>query len=209
MPEISEEELARLKADSEDKKALEASKTRLEEENAKIKKSRQEMETKLTDAEKSKLEEDGKINELLAQERKEKLELEEKYKNRGKATLKEKLRSEVSKFAKDAHDVDDLLSISSKEVKELLKINEDELTVSGVEEFVKKARELKPHYFGTKRMGDDFNNKKPGKEEEDDDTTKSKEELYRAELKTVTTRKELLAVKKKYGKQVDSYLGNI
>lgn len=208
MAEISDAELERLVAADQERVVLEASKKRLEDENTKIKKRAQDAETQLTDAEKKKLEADGKVNELLAQERKEKEDLLEKYKNRGKATLREKLRNEVSKFAKDAHDVDDLLAIPNMEVKSLLKLNEDELTVEGVEEFVNKAREIKPHYFGTKKLPDNFNNKKTGKEERGEEN-KSDEQRYQAELKTVTSRKELLAVKKKYGKEVDSYLGNV
>lgn len=202
--ELSEEEYEKLKLEAEKAKAAEASKQRIIEESERYKKRAQDAEGKLTDAEKRKLEEEGKLNELLAQERKEKEELLQKYEGKSKKVMREKLRTELMKVAKDVIDVDDLLSIKDAEARGLLKLNEDEVEVGGVEEFVAKARELKPHYFGAKKMPE-YNNRKTG-DAEDEDHTKDDEQRYLEELRAVTSRKELIAVKKKYGKPIDDYL---
>lgn len=203
--ELSEEEYAKLKEDAEKAKALEASKLRVIEESERFKKRAQEAEGKLTEAEKRKLEEEGKLTEALALERKEKEELKQKYESKNKVILREKLRTELTKVAKDAIDVDDLLLIQDSEARSLLKTDDESLTISGVEEFVAKARELKPHYFGRKAMPD-YNNRKPGNDEDNDDHTKTNEQRYVEELRACNTRAEVVKVKKKYGKPVDDYL---
>lgn len=207
MPEISEEQLKELQAAAEKAKLLEASKSRLEEENSKIKARAQAAEGKLSDAEKAKLEEEGKYQDLLAKEREERKRLEEKYQLRGKSTLKEKLKAEVLKHAKDVHDVDMLLKVTDH--KDLLKINEDELTVAGVEDFVGACRETHKFLFGNKKMPD-YDNTKGGNGDDDngDDHTKDDEQRYREEIAKCNTRKEYNEIRKKYGKPVDSYLGN-
>ena len=204
-PEITDEELQALKNAANEAVSLKSTNERLLDENSKTKTRAQEAEEKIQAAAKRKLEEEGKTNELLEQERKEKLELQAKYENQTKLALKEKIRSEVSKHAKDALDVDDLLSISDKEVRSLLKANQEDLTVLGAEEFVTKVRELKPHFFGQKKLPD-YNNKKGNNE--NDDGNKSKDDLYREALKKVSTRQELAAVRKKFGKDLDSYNNN-
>lgn len=202
--ELSEEEYEKLKLEAEKAKAAEASKQRIIEESERYKKRAQDAEGKLTDAEKRKLEEEGKLNELLAQERKEKEELLQKYEGKSKKVMREKLRTELLKVANDVIDVDDLLSIKDSAARSLLKLNEDEVEVGGVEEFVAKARELKPHYFGRKSMPD-YNNVKTG-DSRDEEHAKTDEQRYLEELKQVTSRSELAALKKKYGKPVDDYL---
>ena len=206
MPEISEERLKELELNAERAKNLEASKSRLEDENSKMKKRAQDAEGKITEAEKAKLEEEGKFNDLLLLERKKSSELEDKLLSRTKSVLNEKVRVEVAKHAKDAHDIDMLLRV--KEHKDLLKINEDELTVEGVENFVTKARETHSFLFGSKRMPDYENKKGGGADDKGDDEHKDDEQRYREELKQCTTRKELHEVKKKFGKEVDSFLSN-
>jgi len=206
MPEISEEELARLKADSEEKARLEATKKRLEEEANKTKKRAQDAEAKLSEAEKAKLEAEGNTKELLEKEKERARKLEEDLKNTRGTTLREKLKAEVSKVAKDAHNVDMLLKVS--EHKDLLKLDEENLTVAGVEEFVSKARETHAYLFGSKHLPD-YDNKKGGDDgkggEGDPDNSMSDEEKYRAELKNVSSRKELAELRKKYGKELDNF----
>jgi len=203
--ELSEEEYAKLKESAEKAAALEASKQRVIEESERFKKRAQEAEGKLTESEKRKLEEEGKLSEALALERKEKEELRQKYESKDKLILKEKLRTELTKVAKDAIDVDDLLLIQDSEARSLLKTDAESLTISGVEEFVAKARELKPHYFGRKAMPD-YNNLKTGNDDSNEDHAKSDEQRYIEELKACNSRAEVVKVKKKYGKPVDDYL---
>ena len=120
MPEISDEQLKKYQDAEERAKNLEASKSRIEDEKEKLKKRAQDAEGKISDAEKAKLEEEGKLNELLLQERKDKSELEEKLQKRTKSVLNEKVKSEVLKHAKDAHDIEMLYEL--KNTKTFLKL---------------------------------------------------------------------------------------
>lgn len=190
----SEELLKELEELRIERENLANSKRRVEEENAKYKKRAQEVETKLSEAEKKKLEEENNLHELIKREREEKEQLLEKYEGLTGKTLKEKLRTEVSKFAKDAHDIDDVLRVV--EAKEALKIDRDNLLVDGVEDFVTKVRELKPHLFANKSIKSNEDappNKENGKGE-------TKEEAYRRELKNASSQKEFDKVRAKYGK---------
>jgi hypothetical protein len=204
MPEISEEELKAFQESAEKAKALEANKERILSEADKFKKRAQDAEGKLTEAEKKKLEEDGKINELLAKEREERQKLEGILKERTSSVLKEKVRAEVGKVAKDAFDVDMVLRVN--EHKSLLKIDEDALSVAGVEEFVSKVRETHNFLFGKKKMPVDGDGKPPAPKD-GEEGFKSDEEKFRQELSNVQTRKEQVAVYKKYGKTIDNYNG--
>lgn len=207
MPEITEEQLEEFKKAAERAKNLESTKARLEDENSKIKKRAQDAETKLTAAEEAKLKEEGNLNDLLLLEQRKTAELLEKLDKRTKSVLSEKVRAEVAKHAKDAHDVDMLLRV--KEHKDLLKIDEDKLEVNGVEEYVGKVRETHSFLFGGKRMPEYENKKGGGSSVDEDDHTKDDEQRYREELSKVSTRKEQVEVMKKYGKEVDSYTANV
>lgn len=187
------EELRKAKADAE------TSKLRLEEESKKYKMRAQEAEGKLSEAEKKKLEAEGDLQKLLAKEREENQKLLSKLKENTSTVLREKLRSEVAKVAKDAHDVDMILKVTDH--KELLKIDEENLQVSGVSDFVSKVRETHSFLFSAKKMPETENKKPQGSE----DSTKTSEEKYLEELKKVSTRKELYELKKKYGKPVDNF----
>lgn len=196
MSEKTAEELAKeLEELRAEKEALSNSKKRVEEENAKYKKRAQEVEGKLSEAEKKKLEEENKLHELIKIEREEKAKLLDKYEGLQGTTLREKLRVEVSKVAKDAHDVDDILKVV--EAKDLLKIDHDSLTVDGVEDFVTKVRELKPHFF-TKKKSNMGEEDPPSKENGKGEST---DEAYRRELKAAKTQRDFDAVRKKYGKE--------
>jgi len=173
-------------------KALEANKSRIESESKAFKARAQEAESKISESEKSKLEEQGKLEELLATERQEKSDLSKKLEMRTQSVLREKLRSEAAKFAKDAHDIDMLLKVG--EYKDLLSINEDDLTVEGVEDFVGKVRETHSYLFKKKTL-DETETKRPSKGE-----GKTEEERYFAELDVCNSSRELDAVKKKYGR---------
>lgn len=195
MSEKNAEELVKeLEALRAEKENLANSKKRVEEENAKYKKRAQEVEEKLSDAEKKKLEEENKLHELLKIEREEKQKLLERYDGMTSKTLKEKLRTEVSKYAKDAYDIDDVLRVV--EAKEALKIDRDEVLVDGVEDFVAKVRELKPHLFEKKKI-DSNEDAPPNKEKGKGETLK---EAYNRELRLAKSQKEFDNIRKKYGK---------
>ena len=193
MPEISDERLKELEENAERAKALLSKVERLENESKDFKSRAQQAEAKISEAEKAKLEEQGKLEELLKTEREEKAKLSQTLKDRTNGVLREKLRAEVATHAKDAHNIDRVLGVT--EHKSLLSIDEENLTVSGAEDFVKKVRETDPYLFRKKKL-DDTQDVPPS----NNDDFKSDDEKYREELKACTTRKELDAVKKKYGK---------
>lgn len=198
MPTIEElekelEETRKAKAEAE------ASRQRIEEESKKYKTRAQDAETKLTEAEKKKLEEQGNLQELLKKEREETAKLTAKLNDTTSTVLREKLRSEVAKVAKDAHDVDMILKVTDH--KALLKIDEESMKIEGVTDFVAKVRESHGFLFSKKEMPN-TENKKPTDKDFD---SKTADEKYNEELKKVRTKKELYELKLKYGKPVDSY----
>lgn len=197
MPEITEEELLQLRADQARALDLDASKKRLEDENTKMKERAKTAEGKLSEVEKAKLEAEGNTQALLDAERSEKVKLQDRLATNTKLTLREKLRTEAMKHAKDAHDVDMLLRVS--EHKDLLKLDEEALTVEGVKEFVEKARETHSYLFSKKRMDAGDNTPPKG----DQDAFKSDSDKYLSELAACTTRLQMNNVRKKYGKAVD------
>lgn len=195
MSELNAEELQKqleeLKAQNEN---LLNSKRRVEEENSKYKKRAQDVESKLTEVEKKKLEEENKIHELLKIEREEKERLLKDHLELKNSTLREKLRNEVTLKAKDAHNVDDILRVV--EAKQALKIDEETLSIEGVEDFVSKVRELRPHFFAKPNIKSNEElppNKENGKGE-------STEEAYRRELRAAKSQKDFEKVREKYGK---------
>lgn len=203
MPEISDERLKELETAAEKAKALESSNARLLEESKKNKEKSTELSERLNKLEEEKLQSEGKTQELLDKEKLRSAELEEMLKGRTKAVLDEKVRSEVAKVAKDAHDIDMLLRV--KEHKALLKIDEEALTVSGIEDFVNKTRESHAYLFGKKKMPVDGGGKPPvdggGAPDE-----RTEEQKFVDELSKVNSRKEQIEVYKKYGKPVDSFM---
>lgn len=197
MPEISEEELEKFKADQQRAADLEASKKRLEEENGKYKSRAQEAEGKLSEAEKAKLEAEGNTQALLDAERAEKVKLQDRIKASNKTALKEKLRTEALKHAKDAHDIDMVLKVTDH--KELLKLDEEAITVDGVKDYVEKVRESHSYLFSKKRL--DTGDNLPPKGDQDD--FKTEDEKYLSELRACSSRQQMNDVRKKYGKPVD------
>ena len=137
-------------------------------------------------------EEQGKLEELLAKEREEKSKLAKTLESRTQGVLREKLRAELSRHAKDAHDVDMLLKVSDH--KDLLSIDEEALVVSGVEDFVGKVKETHSYLFKKANL-DSGDDKKPNV------NTKSDDEKYLEELEACNSRAELDKLRKKYGKE--------
>ena len=186
---LKELEEARAKAE-----ALENSKRRVEEENAKYKKRAQEVESQLSEVQKKKLEEENKIHEVLQIEREEKKKIEDNYTKLKSVTAREKLKNEVAALAKDAYDIEDILRVV--EAKDELTFDEDTLTFSGVDKFVTKVRTLKPQHFKKSKVnvGEDS---PPSKEHGEGET---KEEMYLKELRLAKNQKAYDEVRKKFGK---------
>lgn len=101
--------------------------------------------------EKAKLEKEGNFQELLEKEKSERLNLEKKLKDRESSLLKTQARALLAEYAKDAHDIGDLLRLD-----EVSSIQYDEENLSVVKEsvkdFVSSIREKKPWMFGEKNI---------------------------------------------------------
>ena len=195
---MNEEEIKKLRDDLEAErakaKAAVSKAERLEEESKSFKTRAQTAEEKLNEEEKAKLEEQGKLEELLQKERDEKAKLSNTLNERTQGVLREKLRAEIGSHAKDAHNVDMLLKVT--EHRDLLEINEDELSVNGVEDFVSKVRESHSYLFKKKDL-DGMDGKKP----DGGADGKTTDEQYHAALDACESRKDLEAVRKKYGRE--------
>jgi len=200
MPEISEEELAALKSKAssaeEKAKALESTNKRLLDESTDFKSKYQDSKAALDEAEKARLEKDGNLSELLNKANDEIKVLQDDNAAKTSKVFREKLKSEVSKHAKDAHDVDMILKVA--EHRDLLKLDETNLTVEGTKEFVDKCRETHNFLFSKKTLDPGDNN--PPKKGADENLTD--DQNYLADLKGCSTKIELDAVKKKYGKPI-------
>jgi len=195
MPEISEDELAAFKAASEERDSLKVSKSRLEDENSKTKLRAKDAEDKLSIAETAKLEAEGNTKELLDKERGKNLDLQKQFDDRTSSVQRANLKAALGEVAKDAHSIDMLLKVSKH--KGLLKPDEENLTYTGVEEFVAECRKTDPYLFSKKSI-DAGDITPPGGPA--DDVFKSENDKYLSELKTCHNRKEMDAVRKKYGK---------
>lgn len=96
--------------------------------------------------EKEELVESKNWEELLTREKDERLKLEEKFLSTKKQTLRHKLESKAREYASDAHNINAVLKMLPSE---LIKLDEDELTVDGVKEAVEVIRQSDPYLFKT------------------------------------------------------------
>lgn len=131
--------------------SLKVSKERILEESKGYKNKFQEASTTLSTIEREKLEKEGKTEEILLNEREEKAKLLDDLSNLKAKTLKANVRSMLSKHAKDAHSIDDLLSLKQAST---IEYDEDSLEplVDTVSSFVTSVREEKPYLFGSKQI---------------------------------------------------------
>jgi hypothetical protein len=139
--------------------ALKNSKDRILNESKEYKAKYKEAADRLANFEKQKLEQEGNLKALLDSERNAKLEIENKLSGLKKKLLVGELRNTFAKHAKDACDLDDL--ITNPIVKGIVEYDVDSLDID--EESVKKAvgvlREKKPHYFAEKKVKSQANEK--------------------------------------------------
>lgn len=90
------------------------------------------------------LEEDEKWKELLDISKNENHQLKEQLNSLKTNTLKKAVQFEVAKYAKDAYDINDIISnLPSDKVK----IDDENLSVSGIDEAVSLLKEAKPYLF--------------------------------------------------------------
>lgn len=195
---MTEDELKAALAEKEKElENLKGSNERLIGENTKYKTRAQEVESKLSEAEKQKLEDEGKLQERLDLEKRERLNLESKFEQQKSVVLTEKLKAGLAKACPDAHGNAIDLMLNVKEHRELLKIDEDNLTVDGVNDFVSKLRETHDFFFNQKKLPETENRTPSG---EGLDKPLSDKEQYSKELKEAKTQQQLDAVRRKYGR---------
>ena len=197
MPEL-EELTKKLKSVQDELEAVAAKNERLLFESQKNKTRAKEAEATLEEKEKEKMLAEGKTNELLALSREEAKTLKENLATREKAVLRSTLKAEVSKHAKDAHDVDMILKAT--EHTSILDVgfgDDGDAFVLGAEDFVKKVREEKPYLFSKSKIPPMEEGNPKG---EIPPKPKTDFEKYAAEVNAAKNQTEYDAVLKKYGR---------
>ena len=127
---------------------LEQTNNRLLEESKTNKAKYQGLRTEVEEKEKAQLTENEQWKELLDIEKNKRSEYETQLRETKKSVLQKELGFKVASVAKDAYDVNDVIGALPKD---LLSINEEDLTVTGIDEAVNMVREKKPWLFNTEK----------------------------------------------------------
>lgn len=123
---------------------LEASKNRVEEESKSWKSKFQGLAKTVEDEKRVKLEETENWKELLEIEKNRRSDYEVQLRDTKKAVLQKELNFKVASLAKDAYDVGDVINSLPKD---MIEINEEDLSINGISEAINSVRESKPHLF--------------------------------------------------------------
>ena len=126
---------------------LESSNSRLLDESKTWKEKYQGVKTQKQKEEEAKLTENEQWKELLEIEKNKVHELSSKVKNLTTTTMQRDLQYKVASLARDAYNVDDVVTAISKTG--ALDIDKDSGSISGVEEAYNRVREEKPYLFNT------------------------------------------------------------
>ena len=125
---------------------LESTNKRLLDESKNWKNQAIDLKSKFDEAEKIKIEKSGDEKAQLEFERKQREKVEGENKKLKSKTLEDRIRSTVSKYAKDVHSLDDVLNQS--QFKDILKngIDPENLTIDedAAKDYVNKVLEAKP-----------------------------------------------------------------
>lgn len=123
---------------------LESSNSRLLNESQENKKKASEYKSQLDEAAKKAI--DGDVGKQLEYERKERERLEQDNKALKTNNLKKEVRSAVSKYAKDVHDIDDLMNQPQFSHILAAGVDQEKMTVdeNAAKDFVNKVLEAKP-----------------------------------------------------------------
>ena len=123
---------------------LESTNARILEESKSHKSKYQGLKSSVEEKEKAQLTENEQWKELLEMEKNKSSEFESRLRDQSKMTLKKEINFKVATLAGDAHDVNDIISALPKD---LISINEEELSVNGIDEAVNSVRDSKPWLF--------------------------------------------------------------
>ena len=136
--------LARLEALEGANAKLESTNARLLDESKTYKGKYQSLSEEIKTKEKNTLEDEQKFKELYEVVQKEKSDLSHQLMETRKSNIKKELSFQVAAAAKDAYDVNDIISSLPKEV---LELDHDTASVKGVSEAVNFVCENKPWLF--------------------------------------------------------------
>lgn len=125
---------------------MEQTNARLLEESKSHKNKYQGLRNEVEEKEKAALTENENWKELLEIEKNKRSEYESRLKDTKKTVLQKELNFRVASLAKDAYDVGDIISALPKD---MISIDEENLSINGVEEALNFVREKKPYFFNT------------------------------------------------------------
>jgi len=137
-PILLKEELDRIKATNE----------RLLSESKDYKNKYSSLKSSVENETKKKLEDEKDWKSLLDKERDSNSQLNENLMKMKKQTLRKALDFEVAKYAKDAFDIEDVIASLDKDS---VKIDEENLSIIGVEEAVNALRAKKNYLFNSNK----------------------------------------------------------
>lgn len=123
---------------------MEKTNERLLEESKAWKQKYKGLNSEVEQKQRADLEKTENWKDLLEIEKNQKMELKNQLVDTRKAVLQKELNFKVAKVAGDAYNVDDVISSLPRDV---LAIDEENLSVSGVSEAVNYVRENKPYLF--------------------------------------------------------------
>lgn len=140
-PEIDMEALAKRV------EQLESSNSRLLDESKGWKEKYQGLKGHIEKEQESKLTENEQWKELVEIEKNRRFELESKVKDLTTLSMQKDLQYKVAALAKDAYNVDDVVTAVSRSG--MLNIDKEAGTITGIEEAYNMVRQEKPYYFDT------------------------------------------------------------
>ncbi len=129
---------------------LESSNNRLLDESKGWKEKYQGLKSNVDKENETKLTENEQWKELLEIEKNKVHELSSKVKNLTTSAMQKDLQFKVASLAKDAHDLDDVMSAVSKTG--LLQVDSENGVITGIEEAYNSVRENKKHLFDTNKV---------------------------------------------------------
>lgn len=128
---------------------LESTNHRLLEESKTYKTKYQSVQKEKEETERERLEKEGKFQELLDLEKNTAAKLKSEMLDLKKQSLRNTLKFEVAKHATDAYSVDDVIKCLPMD---MIQMDEDELTFTGVQDAIAKLKEDKFYLFKNEKQ---------------------------------------------------------
>lgn len=142
-PEVNTQELM------ERLEKLESTNARLLEESKAYKTKYQSVQKEKEETERERLEKEGKIQELLELEKNTAAKLRSEVADVKKQALRNSLKFEVAKHATDAYSVEDVINSLPQE---MITMDEETMTFTGIQDAVSKLKEEKFYLFKNERQ---------------------------------------------------------